>query len=397
MKPFPARCRAAAIGLLLAVGVNAPASAATLTVTSRLDAGPGTLRQAVADAHSGDTINFDFTWPAGIGITNAPLYITKNLNIVGPGADKLTIEGNLPDNPLLQNHFSSTVTISGVRIRHGGAGAIYIPGGAWTLRDCAIVDNLGHAIIVSGSLTVDNCVFSGNQALDRSPSDFGGAIRTVTGTATISNSTFDSNESDDGCGAVFNGGDAMTIRNSTFSNNKTFGNNISQGGALCSPGALTVESSTFSGNYARGPGGAIRAGNGTLTGLTFKDNFSPQGSNSIYGGAGLVVRRSILENCNAQLGSGGDNIAGDASCFAASAELNDRVGLDPRLGELADNGGPTKTIALRAGSPAVDQVIVNAAGCAGTDQRGLPRPGGPRCDVGAVERDGDLLFDDRFE
>lgn len=152
-----------------------------------------------------------------------------------------------------------------------------------------------------------------------------------------------------------------------------------------------------SGNYARGSGGAILAWNGTLTGITFKDNVSSTGGNSIDGQADLIVRRSILQNCRRQIGSGGDNIAGDASCFPASAELNDRVGLDPRLGELANNGGPTKTVALRAGSPAIDQVIVNAASCAGADQRGAARPSGPLCDIGAYERNGDLLFDNGFQ
>jgi hypothetical protein len=54
-------------------------------------------------------------------------------------------------------------------------------------------------------------------------------------------------------------------------------------------------------------------------------------------------------------------------------------------------------MALRSGSPAIDQVIVNAAACSGTDQRGFARPGGARCDIGAYERDGDLLFDDGFD
>jgi hypothetical protein len=83
--------------------------------------------------------------------------------------------------------------------------------------------------------------------------------------------------------------------------------------------------------------------------------------------------------------SGGDNLVSDASCFPALAALNDRVGLEPRLDALADNGGPTKTIALQADSPAIDQVIVNAPGCSGTDQRGVARPLGLRCDIGAFE------------
>lgn len=396
MKPFPALCRAASIGLLLMLGATAPAAAATITVTNHLDAGPGTLRQAIADAHAGDTINFNFTWPATIGITNAPLYITKNLTIAGPGADKLTFEGTMSENPLLQSHFGSSVTISGVRLRRGGTGAIYMPEGALTLRDCVIVENNGQAVLAWNDLTVDNCVFSNNLSPERNTRDYGAAIYVMAGTTTISNSTFDDNNSADGCGAIYSRSN-MTIRNSTFSNNKTTGTNSSQGGALCSLSGLTIESSTFSGNYSRGAGGAILGGTGTLTGVTFKDNFSPMGGNSINGGGGLIVSRSIVENCGSSVSSGGDNLVGDATCFPASTEKNDRIGIDPRVGALADNGGPTQTMALRDGSPAIDQVIVNAASCTGTDQRGHARPGGPHCDIGAYERDGDLLFGDGFE
>lgn len=89
-----------------------------------------------------------------------------------------------------------------------------------------------------------------------------------------------------------------------------------------------------------------------------------------------------------------------------STPLNDRVNLDPRLAGLADmcrfmmsnrHGGPTRTFALAGGSPAIDQVTVNAASCAYTDKRGVPRPDGLRCDIGAYERDGYLLFGDGFE
>lgn len=253
---------------------------------------------------------------------------------------------------------------------------------AETLR---IVDNIEQALLVWGNLTVEDCAFSGNLTTNLSTTDYGSAIYVVNGTSTISSSTFAGNESSDDCGAIYNDG-SMTIRNSTFSDNRSIGTNSSQGGAICSPGALVIEKSTFTGNYARGYEGTLLAGNGTLTSSTFRENFSQLGGDSIKGGRGFVVSRSILQSCSGAVTSCGDNIVSDGSCFPASAELYDRIGLDPLLEALANNGGPTKTMALRAGSPAIDQVIVNAASCTGTDQRGSARPSGPRCDIGAYER-----------
>jgi len=398
MKPILGPWRAVAISLLLTGSASAPAWAATITVTTNADTGPGSFRQAVASAVAGDTINFNLTWPATIAILTTPFYFTKNVTIDGPGADKLTFDGNHASNPMFQTHFSASVTFSGVTIRRGGSGAFYVPQStqSLTLRHCAIVDTIEQAVLVWGNLTVDDCVFSGNLTTNISTTDYGSAIYVGSGVATISNSTFAGNESADGCGAIYNRG-SMTIRNSTFSDNRTIGTNSSQGGAICSPGPLAVEASTFSGNYARGYGGTLLAGNGTLTSSTFRDNFSGLGGDGINGGPGLIVSRSILQSCVDAVTSGGDNLVSDASCFPASAALNDRVGLDPRLDALADNGGPTKTVALQADSPAIDQVIVNAAGCSGTDQRGVARPLGLRCDIGAFELDTDPIFANAFE
>lgn len=396
MKPFLIRRRNLAISLLLAAGASAPAAAATLTVTSNLDNGPGTFRQAVADAQSGDTIDFNLNYPSAIAILVTPLRITKDLTIVGPGADKLTFDGNNAGNPLLQISSPSSLTISGVTFTHADASAIHVPAGSLTLSDCAFVNNVGKSIIMNGPLQVDDCVFSDNRANNISSVDVGAAIYLSGGTATISNSTFVGNESADGCGAIYNGGN-MTIRNSTFSNNRSIGGNSSQGGALCSPGSLAVEATTFSGNYARGFGGTLVANQGTITGSTFKGNSSTLGGDGIKAGTGLVVSRSILQSCRDSITSGGDNLVSDGSCFSESTALNDRIGLDPLLGALADNGGSTQTLALQAGSPAIDQVTINAATCTGTDQRGLARPSGKGCDIGAYEWDSDVLFSDGFD
>ncbi|MCS7222228.1 MAG: choice-of-anchor Q domain-containing protein [Anaerolineae bacterium] len=82
--------------------------------------------------------------------------------------------------------------------------------------------------------------------------------------------------------------------------------------------------------------------------------------------------------------SQGHNLSDDATCAAwltASGDLNHT---DPRLGPLQDNGGPTPTHALLPGSPAIN--AGTNVGCPPTDQRGVPRPQGPRCDIGAFER-----------
>ena len=85
-------------------------------------------------------------------------------------------------------------------------------------------------------------------------------------------------------------------------------------------------------------------------------------------------------NCSGSLLDGGHNLGfGDSTCPATFATGN------PNLGALQDNGGPTRTISLGAGSAAIDQIPAAGSGCPPTDQRGVPRPSGPKCDIGAYE------------
>ena len=96
--------------------------------------------------------------------------------------------------------------------------------------------------------------------------------------------------------------------------------------------------------------------------------------------------------------SGGYNLIGDGTDSSGFSGTGDQVGtalalIDPRLGPLADNGGPTRTHALRPGSPALD--AIPAEDCAvATDQRGIARPRGSGCDIGAFEAQFDLLRGD---
>jgi hypothetical protein len=87
------------------------------------------------------------------------------------------------------------------------------------------------------------------------------------------------------------------------------------------------------------------------------------------------------QNCSGAVSDGGHNLSSDASCnFTNASSLNS---ISPRLGPLADNGGPTLTMALLAGSPALD--AGDDLACPPADQRGIPRPQGSHCDIGALE------------
>ncbi len=184
------------------------------------------------------------------------------------------------------------------------------------------------------------------------------------------------------------------------------------GGGICNTGVLHVANSTINGNYASGlPGGTPGAPGGigggiytaswsgvedpspdavVLTNVTLADNGADGQGGGIYVGRGSPqLRNSIIAhnrpgvNCaGGTLASLGYNLADDLSCSLNGP--GDQPGVDPLLGEWQDNGGPTKTYALLPGSPAIDAVAEGACTLA-TDQRGVLRPQGIRCDSGAFE------------
>jgi hypothetical protein len=147
--------------------------------------------------------------------------------------------------------------------------------------------------------------------------------------------------------------------------NTTFSSNVSglEGGAIYAfPGATTITNVTFFETAAAGGGAAIWQAGGPLTVQNTIIGHSLAGSSC---GGGVIT-------------SGGHNIDQDGTCgFAAAGDLN---GVDPLLGPLQNNGGPTQTHALLGGSPAINPG--GAGVCPVTDQRGLPRV---TCDIGAFE------------
>src|SRR5260370_25575596 len=144
------------ITLLCAAIANLPmAHAATITVTSTDDSGlfNGTLRQALAAAADGDTIDFNLTYPATITLTTGQLNVDKNVTISGPGANTLTVNGNAASRVF---HIASgkTVTISDLTITNGAV-----------MRGNFPDDSGGGIYNDHATLTMNNCTVSGNSAI----------------------------------------------------------------------------------------------------------------------------------------------------------------------------------------------------------------------------------------
>ena len=207
------------------------------------------------------------------------------------------------------------------------------------------------------------------------------------GTMTIVDSTVRFNSASVIGGGISNGG-PMTIIGSTISNNSAG----VAGGIVNGPqGTMTVTNSTISGNIAVNSGGALNIGAMTLINSTVSGNSGEEGG-GLNNAATLTMKSTIVANnnvgnCtgNGEFISEGDNLEDANTCgFTAASDLPN---VDPQLGPLADNGGPTETHALLPGSPAIDAVI---DGCPppDTDQRGVTRPQGVACDIGAFELEG---------
>jgi predicted outer membrane repeat protein len=278
---------------------------------------------------------------------------------------------------------------SPIQMQQGGG--VVEAAGTVIITDSVISGNTatyGAGVVEEGgTLTITNSTISGNQA------------KAVT-TPQIVNSSPDSNGAGGGLLQFSNGN--LTVTGTTFSGNTADLN----GGAIMIQGGgggptATVTNSTFSGNTAGTGGGAIRSERRALSVVnsTLDGNSAPNGANVNLCSGGpqvnpsfcqgtVTLRNSIVSggssgaNCAVAQGtltSAGNNIDSGTSCGFAAA--GDMPATDPKLAPLANYGGLTQTKALYVGSPALDA----ATGCPATDQRGIGRPVGPACDIGAFE------------
>ena len=265
------------------------------------------------------------------------------------------------------------------------------------------VSGSGGGVQNAGNLTITNSTLSGNRATTG-----GGAVRNAGGgTLTIVNSTLGSNMARFG-GSVTNAG-TLTITSSTLSGNSA---SDSGGGVFIGGGGdLTLANSTLSGNSASRDGGGVYIGGGgdlTITNSTLSGNGASGEGGGVYEASGTVtLNNAIITNST----SGGDCTTFDGIEFSGSYNLVDDLtgpcaGATFRLGgvtnfdaTLGDNGGPTLTHALLAGSNAINATPLSVTRldgtqsvnvvCGGlvpdTDQRGINRPQGGACDIGAYE------------
>ena len=407
--------RTGASALAVLMMLSSPALASTWYVSGTGDDGNSCMTKAAACATIGHAISLA---ASGDTIQIAPstyqenLTISKNLTLNGGGAATTVVDGGGSD--VNANVFTVgsgvSLTLTNLTIKNGvgfsGGGGVY-NAGTLVANKSNFYSNValtGGAILNKGTATFSNTNFTGNSPYFFGHSAACGAIDNQ-GTMTITTSTFYSNYANNNFtngGAICNSS-TLTITDSTFNDNQSQGNNGGYGGAIYnSAGALIVTNSTFYLNSATSGGGAIYAPGGTvqISNSTFGINAVTSGGGGgtlSNAGGSFLIQNSIVANkgyggnCAGAITSKGYNMSSDSSCGFNAA--GDRNGVDPRLHAPANNGGPTQTMALPKGSPALD--AGNPAGCrdfAGTllttDQRGKPRPGGTEttgCDMGAYE------------
>ena len=271
----------------------------------------------------------------------------------------------------------------------GGAvnshGTLVVKGSTFTGNQSpAVSGTSGGAIASSGQLTIATSTFSDNVAME------GGGVFSEN-TTSITTTTFTNNTA-----TIYGGGGIVSAAGTTTISASTFiGNTGPGGGAIDNDATLIVSDTTFYGNTGGGNGGGAiqNFGTATVTSSTLSNNNSQYGANiHNYGTSTLTISASIVangvsgSNCSgAPIVDGGYNVDTGSSC-GFSSTTQSMSNTQPQLEALASNGGPTKTMALPAASPAVNAIPASLTGCTGsTDQRGVARPQGSGCDVGAYE------------
>jgi hypothetical protein len=329
----------------------------TFTVLNTNDSGDGSLSDAITQAQSGahlnvaDTIVFNNNPSLGtnfydgtqhtIPLAGGQFDLTDAAatTLSGPGANLLSISGG-GRSRVFDIHSGASAELSGLTIKDGSA------------------PEAGGGLFNEGTVTLTDCTVSGNVASASTGIgggvSYGGGMWNY-GTVTLTNCTVSAN-------SALNGGGILT-----------FGR-----------GTATLTNCTISGNNAGGGGGGVfSSGTTTLTNCTVSGNSAGFGGGGIFNAYGAVT----LNNTIVAGQTFGEDVTNFGGTITGSHNL---IGGDPMLGPLADNGGPTQTMALLPGSPAIDAgnnlLAVDAQGNPlTTDQRGFARIGGGTVDIGAFE------------
>ncbi len=341
----------------------------------------------------------------------------------------------------IYSDYNNTLTISGSTLSVNSAmsssgGGIYSYCSAVTITDSTLSGNSAYfsgsgVFNESGTLTVTDSTFSGNVAQHS-----GGGIFNDNGSATVAGSTLSGNSAGTDGSGVYNDNGTLTVAGSTLSGNAgsgifnssnstltitastLSGNSANVGGGILNYGTATIAASTLSGNSGASFGGGV-FNDGTLT----VTDSTLSGNSAIFGGgifnytSNLTVADSTLSGNSATSNGGGiwnesgatltNTIVAGNTCNASpdiygpvtanyclikdatgtvfdSNSANNITGVDPLLGALGDYGGPTQTIPLLPGSPAIDAADPDSS--TAQDQRGVARDASP--DIGAFESQG---------
>jgi hypothetical protein len=397
------------VGVFLFAVYPPPVHAAGLWVDHRFgtDTGnctvfPGckTIGYAISQASNGDSITLIAHPPLGPDVFTENLTINKSLYFIGEHEDPslIVIDGNggVTGQRVITVTAGAFVTMMGVTIRNGSAhsnpgGGIYNNGGNLFLEFVLVSGNSG---------TAGGGIYSGA----------GGTLTMITSTVKANNGHFGS--------GIYNNG-LMTITDSTISGNHANVSASSDSGGIRNDGSgiLTLTNVTISGNTSNTGGGGIanNGGSATLNNVTIAANIADMDNNGTGDGGGIgdffgtiymentllagnVDRSGVAPDLNCPNGpptSQGYNLIGnDKSCVFVGT-TGDQFGtnsspIDPMLGFLANYGGPAQTHALLVGSPAIDNGNPGSpdglgAHCAPSDERGVTRPQGAHCDIGAFE------------
>ena len=407
------------------IAANAHAGADTIILSAKVY----TLAIGGADENSGATGDLD---------------ITDDLTINGAGAGQTSIKGGAgwDDRIFDIPAWYISVTLNDMTIANGhindyGGGIHHVNTGTLILNNSIVSGNsatdysgggISHGS--GGTLILNDSVVSGNSAAA------GGGISSANATVLLTNSIVSGNTTSNGGGGISSNGGSLEVTGSTISGNtstRDFGGGIvsadgtltvidstisgntahfNAGGVANAGGTLTLTNTTISGNSATGgAGGGInnfgaygpfKASTATLNNVTIANNSAPAGGGIANGGTFKLKNSLIAGNsagsapdCSGTLASQGYNLLGNsAGCGGLTdGSGGDLVGdaahsLDPKLGPLQGNGGATFTHALLPGSPAMN--TGSSVSCAATDQRGIARPQGMGCDIGAYEFDGSI-------
>jgi hypothetical protein len=377
------------------------------------DSGAGSLRQAILDANTAagpDVINFDptaFSTPQTIRLLSSLPDVTDDLTINGPTAARLTISGdanndgmNDPGDVRLMSVSAGNVTLSYLTLANGRAqgssggfnqvgspggagqgGAMYVAGGSVTLNDCTLSNDTA-----AGGNGGDGDHDGGNGGPGQ-----GGAIYAAAGAVTLNNSTLANDTAAGGNGgrsydvlgqaglggfggggAIYAAAGAVTLNNSTLANDTAAGGN----------GGVGLDGT---GRVGFGRGGAIYAAAGavTLNNSTLANNTAAGHSLGTRGGGLYNASSNLTLNNSIIAGNSSDNI--EPNIHGSWSGSNNLLGGDPKLAPLGDYGGPTQTMALLPGSPALDAGDPSFSAPGATDQRGFARISGAAVDIGAYE------------